>query len=99
MLETKTALQKNATRLRFSGRAWIADAFASDDDRTEKICALDSGRPDRCWAAYSGVRFFQGRCTGLSPDYDVNRVGSHPSGQREFWVRHSALAVIKPGYD
>jgi hypothetical protein len=42
-METKTALNENALGLRFSGRAWTSDAWASDDDRTEKICALDSG--------------------------------------------------------
>jgi len=47
-LETKTALKENATSLRFSGRAWTFDAWFSDDDRMEKICALDWGRPDRC---------------------------------------------------
>jgi hypothetical protein len=50
-LETKTALKKNATGFPFSGRASASDAWASDDDRTEKIYALDSGRPDSCWAA------------------------------------------------
>ena len=54
-LETKTALKENAIECRFTDRAWISDAWASDDDRTEKICALDSGRPDSCWAASGPV--------------------------------------------
>jgi hypothetical protein len=41
-LETKTALTENATEMPLSGRAWT-----DDDDRTEKICALDAGRADR----------------------------------------------------
>jgi hypothetical protein len=45
-LETKTALTENATACEFSGRA-----LRDDDDRTEKICALDTGRADRCWTA------------------------------------------------
>jgi hypothetical protein len=45
-LETKTALKENATELRFSGRVRMSDAWGSDDDRKEKICALDWGRPD-----------------------------------------------------
>jgi hypothetical protein len=50
-LETKTAPTENATGIHLSGRAWIYD-----DDRTEKICALDTGRADRCWAATIRVR-------------------------------------------
>jgi len=42
-LETKTALNENATGIELNGRAWICD-----DDRTEKICSLDAGRADRC---------------------------------------------------
>jgi hypothetical protein len=41
-LETKTALNENATGIALSGRAWTYDV-----DRTEKICALDVGRADR----------------------------------------------------
>jgi len=41
-LETKTALNENATGIGLNGRAWIYD-----DDRTKKICALDAGRTDR----------------------------------------------------
>jgi hypothetical protein len=40
--------EENAIGLRFSGRVWYSDASASGDDWTEKICALDSGRPDSC---------------------------------------------------
>ena len=42
-LETKTGLNENAIGLRFSGRAWTSGAWTSDDDRTEKICAIDQG--------------------------------------------------------
>jgi hypothetical protein len=42
-LESTTALKENATGTELSGRA-----LTYDDDRTEKICALDAGRADRC---------------------------------------------------
>ena len=43
--------ERERDRASIHGRTWTSDASASDDDRTEKICALDSGRADRCWAA------------------------------------------------
>jgi hypothetical protein len=45
-LETKTAVNGNVIRLRFSGRAWPYDVWASGD-RMEKNCALDVGRAAR----------------------------------------------------
>jgi hypothetical protein len=42
-LETKTALNENAIGIGLNGRAWVYG-----DGRTEKICALDAGRADRC---------------------------------------------------
>src|SRR5258705_10253656 len=42
--------ERSTSAVDFSGRpsSWI-------DDRTEKICALDEGRADRCWAAAPAV--------------------------------------------
>ena len=74
-LETKRALKKNAIGFRFSGRAGASDASVSDDDRTEKICALDSGRPDSCWAANSRRR---------------RNLGSANSVDRSHWFSCSA---------
>ncbi len=39
----KTAATDHATGISLTGHAW-----ASEHDRTEKICVLDLGRADRC---------------------------------------------------
>ena len=46
-LETKTAVTENATGISVNSRA-----STYEHDRTEKICVLDRGRADRCWAAF-----------------------------------------------
>src|SRR5258705_4520086 len=66
--------ERSTSAVDFSGRpsSWI-------DDRTEKICALDEGRADRCWAAGLTTRSF----TNLHTASGQRSQGSNEHGRSE----------------